>query len=108
MIGAYKIPDAEVFQIQEYPRVAAELLVMRKQLNSMPGTDKILIVISYFKDHRIKTALISDNEGFVKLITSGFLTSLHIEALFVASNANAAFTRDFEQFITATLSSTDA
>jgi hypothetical protein len=103
MFAAYPIKDTDMFLIDRYPEVGSELFVICKHLNDMKGDHKAEIVISFLKDHSIRTAWFTGNDDVVKMITSGFLKTNHSEALFASCRHNRAFADDFERYISSLL-----
>ena len=84
----YEVREKDTFQLERYPEVQRELVVISRHLKQMPGDHKAEIVISFLKDHCIRTEWFSENDDVVKLITSRFLDTEHIEALFKACQNN--------------------
>lgn len=99
----YEVRERDIFQLQFYPEVQNELVVISKRLKQMPGDHKTEIVISFLKDHCIKTEWFRNNGDVIKLITSRFFNTEHIEALFNGGKSNRAFISDFEKCISALL-----
>lgn len=99
----YEVSAQDTFQLQFYPKVENELVIISRHLKQMPGDHKVEIVISFLKDHCIRTEWFKENDDVIKLITSRFLDTAHIEALFNGCKDNRAFRNDFEICISATL-----
>lgn len=99
----YEVAAADTFQPQFFPEVETELRKMSGQLKQIPGEQKAEIVISFLKDHCIKTDCFKGNSDVIKLVTSRALEAAHIEALFKSCNGNHAFTADLEKCIKASL-----
>ena len=103
MFIMYEVSARDTFQLQFYPEVQNELVTISRHLKQMPGDHKAEIVISFLKDHCIRTEWFKGNDDVIKLITSRFLDTEHIEALFNGCKNNSAFTNNFERCILAAL-----
>jgi hypothetical protein len=101
MVALYEIKDTDRFLDTLYPHVMGEIVIICKHLKEIPGNRKAEIVISFLKDHCIRTEWINDNDYVVKFITSNTLKTEHIEALFNGCQNNREFVNDFERCITA-------
>jgi hypothetical protein len=99
MFVKYEVKDKEAFQPGSYPEVQSEVLIVCQHLNAMGGRYKAEIVISFLRDHSIRTEWFDSNDNVIKLVTSGFLKTNHIEALFNGCRNNRAFAVDFERYI---------
>ena len=99
----YEVNEGDTFDFRFYPEVQSELVAIARHLKQIPGDHKAEIVISYLKDHCIKTDWFKENEDVIRLITSRFLTTSHIEALFNGGRKNRVFVIDFERFILSSL-----
>ena len=103
MFEAYKIGGDDAFDIGCYPDVKSEVTIMSTHLNRLQGDHKAEIVVSFLKDHCIRTIWFRGNEDVVKMLTSGFLATRHIESLFNSCKHNRKFLADFEHYISLAL-----
>jgi hypothetical protein len=99
----YEVTEDQKFDLQFYPEVQRELVIISNHLKQMKGDHKAEIVISFLKDHCIKTEWFKENDDVIKLITSRFFGTEHIEALFKGCKANRVFLNDFERCISTSL-----
>jgi hypothetical protein len=97
------IGEVEKFNSGDYPHMVTELTKMISDVKEHPVYFKRDIIISYLKDHSIKTESIDANPFLVKQLTSGVLTTGHIERLFEGCRWNKTFRLDFESYIKAKL-----
>lgn len=95
----YEVREEDKFDLQFYSEVEHELTIISRHLRQMTGNHKAEIVISFLKDHCIRTEWFKENDDVIKLITSRFLDTEHIEALFKGCRNNREFLNDFERCI---------
>lgn len=95
------IGEARKFNSDDYPVMVAELATMIKDLHQVPIYFKKDIIVSYLKDHCVKTEWINANPVLVKMITSGVLATSHLEKMFEGCRWNSAFRADLEKYIKA-------
>lgn len=99
----YEIREADKFDLHFYPEVQQELVIISRRLKEITGDHKAEIVISFFKDHCIRTEWFKSNDDVIKLITSRLFGTEHIEALFKGCKHNREFLNDFERCISTSL-----
>jgi hypothetical protein len=95
----YHVGNNEQFSSANFPNVALELTALNEGISHIPIYFKGEILISYLKDHSLKTDWIDANPALAKLVTSGFLKTSHIEALFESCRRNKPFLSDFEAYM---------
>ena len=95
------IGETEKFNAENYPSMVAELTSMLKDLHQIPIYFKRDIIVSYLKDHCVKTEWIDANPVLVKMMTSGTLITHHLERLFEGCRWNKIFRADFERYVKA-------
>ena len=95
------IGEVRKFDADDYPKMVAELTVVLDDLVHIPIYFKRDIIVSYLKDHSIKTEWINANPKLATLMTSGSLATRHLETLFEACRWNKTFRVDFERYIKA-------
>ena len=99
MYNKYEIGGTEHFNQTLYPQVEEEVSVLVQNIGHIPAKHKSEILISFLKDHSIKTEWLEDNNEVARLITSGFLRTSHIESLFTSCRNNPGFLKEFEQYL---------
>jgi hypothetical protein len=95
----YDINDTDKFDCLDYPVVMNELTTIKDRISYLPNFNKGDIIISYFKDHTIKTDFVNANPKLIKLITSGSFQAAHIELLFESCRKKPRFLKSFEDYI---------
>jgi hypothetical protein len=95
----YDIAQTERFNPDNFPSVIDELNVLNESIHSLPAAHKADIIISYLKDHSLKTEWIGANPELTGLITSNFFRTSHIELLFASCRGNATFLTGFEEHL---------
>ena len=95
----YCIGNTDEFRAGEYLLVTEEVGNLAMQTANLLPAHKADILISFLKDHAIKTAWVNTNQPVTTLITSGVLPTANIEALFAASRENKVFRGQLDAFI---------
>lgn len=93
------IGEVEKFNADDYPHMVAELTRVIADLCETPIYYKKDIVVSYLKDHSVKTEWIEANPRLVQIMTSGVLSTAHLEKLFEGCRWNTAFRSQFERYV---------
>jgi len=93
------IGDMEKFNPDNYPTMAAELTVIIKDINYLPIYFKKDIVLSYVRDHCIRSEWSVANPDLSAVMTSGKLSTSNIEKLFDACRWNKTFRQDLERYV---------
>jgi hypothetical protein len=93
------IKDNEKFNPANYPKAFYELSVLSQGLEHISIYFKVEIIISYLKDHSLKTDWVEANPALSRMVTSGFFKTSHLESLFESCRNNKAFLKDFEDHI---------
>jgi hypothetical protein len=98
-VSFYHIGNNEQFSSANFPNVALELTALNQGISHTPIYFKTEILISFLKDHCLKTNWIEANPVLARLIISGFFKTPHIEALFESCRRNKPFLSDFEAYM---------
>ena len=99
-----KYNSEDIFSADRSPEMREELLDLNGKIIDMPVYFKAEIIISYLKDHSIKTEWIKANPTLVKFLLSGsFTTTRHIESLFDFCRLKPNYRKGFESYIKTTL-----
>jgi hypothetical protein len=96
---SYDIADGDNFNEAKYPEVVHEVEELSRHFSLVPGNHKSDIVISYLKDHCIKTEYLLTNKRVVEKIVFGAVGTFYTEALFSSSRGHSLFVEDLEDFI---------
>ncbi len=91
------IKPAEAFIAGNFPEIDQEINRIRIHVNGTGNADQCAIMISYFKDHKIRADLARSQPALVKILLSN--TCRHIEDLFSASGENKTFRCAFEDYL---------
>ena len=95
----YIIKDNEQFNPENHPSAVYELSNLKQGISHTNIYYKVEIIVSFLKDHCLKTAWIEANPALAQMITSGFFKTSHLESLFESCRNNKAFCNDFEEYI---------
>jgi hypothetical protein len=93
------VKDYEKFSPANYPKAFHELSVLNQGISHIAIYFKVEIIISYLKDHSLKTAWIEANPALTRMLTCGFFKTSHLESLFESCRNNKVFLYDFEEYI---------
>jgi len=93
------IKDCEKFSPANYPKAFHELSVLNQGISDIAIYFKVEIIISYLKDHSLKTDWIEANPALTRMMTSGFFKTSQLESLFESFRNNKVFLYDFEEYI---------
>lgn len=91
--------DNEKFSPENYPKAFHELSVLNQGIAHVAIYFKVEIIISYLKDHSLKTDWVEANPALARLITSGFFKTSHLESLFESYRNNKVFLYDLEEYM---------
>jgi hypothetical protein len=95
----YEIALTDTFREQDYPDIIKELALFRQYTVDLPCVDKATMLISFLRDHSIRSDLVYAHPDLVGCITSRQTVVIHMESLFESCSANNFFRSDFEQYI---------
>jgi hypothetical protein len=93
------IKDNEKFDPKNYPGAFQELSVLIQGIAHIAIYFKVEIIITYLKDHSLKTDWVEANPALSRMITSGFFKTLNLESLFESCRNNKVFLKDLEEHI---------
>jgi hypothetical protein len=93
------IEDYEQFSPENYPKAFHELSVLNQGISNVGIYYNVEIVVSFLKNHCLKTTWIDANPALTRMMTSGFFKTSHLESLFESCRNNKAFLKDFEEYI---------
>jgi len=95
----YIIKDNEKFSPENHPGVVHELSDLIQEISHTSIYYKVEIIVSFLKDHSLKTAWIEANPALTQMVTSGLFKTSHLESLFESCRRNKAFCNEFEEYI---------
>ena len=99
IINTTPIKDYEKFSPANYPQAFHELSVLNQGISNVAMYYNVEIIVSFLKNHSLKTAWIEANPALARMITSGFFKTSHLESLFESCRNNKEFLKDFEEYI---------
>lgn len=89
----------DIFSAGNSPEMIKELHTLKEKTAHTPMYFKAEIIISYLKNHSVKTNWIEANPLLVKLMVSNSCATSHIESLFVFCRNNQSYLCDYETYI---------
>jgi hypothetical protein len=94
----FKITDTEEFHLSDFPLLVKEVKDLKTNLgkSTMPDNDEI--IISYLKDHMIRSKLALSHPVLVDILTTTGACP-YLEDLFEASKDNKPFQRELEKYL---------
>src|SRR5690242_4962019 len=99
MFNDYTVKDGQRFEVSLYPAIEKEITGLHDALSGIRELYKIEIIISFLKDHSLKTEWLNGNKEAAKMLTSGSLAISNLESLFNSCRNNPQFTADLEAYI---------
>ena len=98
---AYSQPSSGVssFSANDYPEVLKEIRILKAFLLNVPSLHRVEIIISFLKNHSLKTAWILENPKLTQLVVSGSCKTTTLEGLFEKFKNNKASLRHLEEYI---------
>jgi hypothetical protein len=90
----------EKFSPANYPIAIHELSALSQGISHVAIYFKVEIIVSYLKNHCLKTDWIDANPSLTRMVTSGFFKTSHLESLFESYRSNTFFLKDLENYIT--------
>jgi hypothetical protein len=101
----YIVDSDAKFDIVDYPEIADELTIIKKQLvNDLPSMPYTEMIISYLTTHSVKKEYVLAKSLFMDKLIAFSRNTVHIEALFAACKMNKVFLNAFETHLRNVLS----
>lgn len=100
----YSIKQTDLFDANDFPAIQLELADLKTASRDIVAGNKTDILLSFLKNHSIKTAWFDKNREFIALLTGGYFKTSHLEALFESGRSHPAFMAGFEEYFEKTLS----
>ena len=92
------IKDTDDFHTGDFPHVVKELAEIKQMIKPLWHVDNKIIIISYLKDHMIRSDLAQSHPQLVQILTSKN-TCRFLEDLFLSSRGNTGFRLSLENYI---------
>ena len=99
LFNKFDTENTEIFNAGALPGMVNELAAVIQGIEDSPVYFKPQIIISYLKNHSIKTDWINANPELTAIIISGSLSTIYMESLFERHSTNKPFLEDFEAYI---------
>jgi len=93
------INDNEKFSPANYPNVINELSTLSQGISQISNHFKVEIIVSYLKNHYLKTDWVDANPALSRMIKSGYFKTSYLESLFEDCRSNKVFLQGFEDYI---------
>ena len=93
------IQECETFNPTNYPNAMQELSALNQAISDIPVYYKVEIIVSFLKDHSLKTVWLNANPALARMMTSGFFKTSHLESLFESCRKNKDFLNSLEHYI---------
>jgi hypothetical protein len=95
----FLIRPTDHFDAATYPFLEEKISFAKKELEAMPAAHRTEMLVSFLKEHRIKSEWVANNPELAKLINSKVLPLTDFEALFESGKENTAFVKELEAYI---------
>jgi hypothetical protein len=99
MKSKYTLARTDVFNQAHYPAITEELRLFKQSSVALPNAFKAAMLISFVKDHMIRSEYVRAYPELVSHITSRHTVVKHLEYLFESCCTNVSFQKDFEIYI---------
>ncbi|WP_207515200.1 hypothetical protein [Longitalea luteola] len=93
------VKEFEQFSPRNFPDAMNELSVINQGIADIPRYFRVEIIVSYLKDHALRTDWVEANPGLARLMTTGFFKTSQLESLFDFCRNNKTFLDDLEDHI---------
>lgn len=95
----YLIKDNDQFNPEQFPFIVEETAIIKAETANVPLHFKGEIIVSFLKNHSLKTEWLQENPELTALLASGSLTTDKFESLFDSCNHNLLFREAMEEFL---------
>lgn len=99
MFQSYFISDTEQFVPSDFPQLTVSLQQVVVQLASWSQAPKAEMILSFVKDHSIRSQQVKDYPELAELISTKSLPLHVMEALFTSGRQNLLFKKQLEDYI---------
>ena len=95
----YLIRPTDHFDPASYPFLEEKIPFLKVELDKIFSAHRTEMIISYFKEHYIKSEWEISNPGLVEMINSKALALSDFEELFESCKKNTVFTTELETYL---------
>lgn len=95
----FSIGQTDRFDPANFPQLQTSLQKIVEQLNREPAGPKAEMLLSFVKDHCIRSQYVTDHPGAASLISTKSLPLGVLEDLFESCRNNPSFKRELEDYI---------
>ena len=95
----YYIQEADSFDPFNFPKVETEMTAIAKAAAGIAVDGKQEAIISYLKNHSLRTEWVNANPVLAKQLASDSIITLHVESLFDSGKNNPRFILGLESYI---------
>jgi hypothetical protein len=96
----YLIKDTDQFVPYEYPQIEEDLEALVVSMAKMPSAQNAEMLLSFVKDHSMRSEWVSANPQLAELICTKSLPTKNLEELFASSSKNLPFRKQLETYVT--------
>lgn len=107
MFQKFLIRNTSQFIPSDFPQLEESLQQVATQLAGKYEGPKTEMILSYVKDHSIRSQQVKDHPELAKLISSGSLPLYVIETLFDSSRPHPVFRKQLEEYVKGYLTEKD-
>ena len=95
----YIITATDKFHAWNFPEINKEIDMIRTQVKNLRKAEHCAVIISFFKDHKIRMDLAQSQTILVEILLS-MNPCRYISDLFESSKENKPFQMEFENYLT--------
>lgn len=98
-ISNFTIQPDQKFNPLDFPSIKMELEGLKRKLQEYPKHNSVDIIISFAKEHSLKSEWFSSNQQLADDVAKQQITFKEIETLFNSSRTNSEFQNDFQDYL---------
>ena len=95
----FLVGPADHFDPAFYPFLEEKISFAKKELETMPSVHRTEMLVSFLKEHWIKSEWVAANPGLAEMISSKVLPLADLEELFESCKNNTVFTTELETYL---------
>lgn len=96
----YLVRESDHFHAHNFPQIESDMDAINKAISKASPEFNKEMLLSFLKDHSMRTENIEANPVLAEMISSKSLPISNLEALFESCKTNIVFRKQLEEFVT--------